>query len=217
MTLLVMKETKAKRFKTGERSADTRIPDKNEFIRTVLTTPHIENFKKSFDMWWLKVAEYTEATGDCGCLTFKKGNLPKSKKLYLTKCQVKVPQWLKGYLPEVTVVPEDLKISLGQFLLIGKKSDHLISRLRIGTDTEEFLTTGSRTGYEASHLCHNNSCFNPDHIVADPYWVNRHSREGCPGPAGCICWKLDKRVQPSEKECKCLVPSPNYAKWNKDT
>ena len=34
--------------------------------------------------------------------------------------------------------------------------------------------------YEASHLCHNDYCFNPDHLVVEPRKDNR-ARQGCNG------------------------------------
>jgi len=37
----------------------------------------------------------------------------------------------------------------------------------------------------ASHLCHNKSCTNPDHLIWEPNWANRQ-RDGCLGGAACV-------------------------------
>jgi hypothetical protein len=37
----------------------------------------------------------------------------------------------------------------------------------------------------ASHLCHNKSCTQPDHLVWEPNWANRQ-RDGCLGGSCCV-------------------------------
>lgn len=40
-------------------------------------------------------------------------------------------------------------------------------------------------GWDASHLCHQPTCFNPDHIVVEPKWLNE-LRKKCAGYGGVI-------------------------------
>jgi len=46
-------------------------------------------------------------------------------------------------------------------------------------------TSTKQAFWVASHLCHNKSCTNPDHLIWEPNWANRQ-RDGCLGGAVCV-------------------------------
>jgi len=46
-------------------------------------------------------------------------------------------------------------------------------------------TSTKQAFWVASHLCHNKSCTNPDHLIWEPNWANRQ-RDGCLGSAACV-------------------------------
>jgi hypothetical protein len=52
--------------------------------------------------------------------------------------------------------------------------------------------------WTASHLCHNKSCINPDHLVWEPNWANRQ-RDGCLGKGNCVhtvkCIRAHRRAE----------------------
>lgn len=48
----------------------------------------------------------------------------------------------------------------------------------------EPLVNGGAATWVASHLCHNSECYNPDHLVWEPSWMNR-LRDNCPGGESC--------------------------------
>jgi Zinc-binding loop region of homing endonuclease len=108
------------------------------------------------------------------------------------------------------------KMKIGQFLLLTDR-DHLRARFySIAKDAPVLcFTDGTRTNaYDASHLCNDDGCENPEHLVADPFWVNREMRRCCLGPnGGCLCWKADSRI-PTSMGVRCWVPGQSYVAWN---
>jgi len=46
-------------------------------------------------------------------------------------------------------------------------------------------TSTKQAFWVASHLCHNKSCTNPDHLIWEPNWANRQ-RDGCMGGDVCV-------------------------------
>jgi len=46
-------------------------------------------------------------------------------------------------------------------------------------------TSTKQAFWVASHLCHNKSCTNPDHLIWEPNWANRQ-RDGCIGGNVCV-------------------------------
>jgi len=46
-------------------------------------------------------------------------------------------------------------------------------------------TSNKQAFWVASHLCHNKSCTQPDHLVWEPNWANRQ-RDGCLGGSCCV-------------------------------
>jgi len=46
-------------------------------------------------------------------------------------------------------------------------------------------TSRKQAFWVASHLCHNKSCTNADHLIWEPNWANRQ-RDGCLGRASCL-------------------------------
>lgn len=51
--------------------------------------------------------------------------------------------------------------------------------------------------YTVSHLCHNTDCYNWEHHVLEPLYVNK-SRNGCPGGLHCY------------HKVTCIRPGPNF-------
>lgn len=58
-------------------------------------------------------------------------------------------------------------------------------------DDEHFLDTK----WTCSHLCHNDECYNPQHIALEPLDVNK-GRNGCPG--GNHCHHRIKCIRPGQ-------------------
>jgi hypothetical protein len=50
-----------------------------------------------------------------------------------------------------------------------------------------------------SHLCHNNACHNPDHLVLESLAINK-SRNGCPGGPHC------------HHKTRCMIPGQYFDK-----
>lgn len=64
-------------------------------------------------------------------------------------------------------------------------------------------------GYQASHLCHNPECANPDHIVVESVQANQ-SRKGCCGPEVPVFFEEDNTqflllIDMCSHEPKCLA------------
>ena len=68
----------------------------------------------------------------------------------------------------------------------------------------------SNERWEVSHLCHNNSCANPEHLIAERVSSNK-DRNGCAGFGRCMCpgctIKEPHRVLKCRHKPPCLAPS----------
>jgi len=73
--------------------------------------------------------------------------------------------------------------------------------------------TGLGINGQASHLCDNRSCFNPDHIMDEPPQVN-NSRKGCPGQIICgfhhhiivdLCPHRPTCIRPERYDISCCL------------
>jgi hypothetical protein len=206
--------------------------DKKELVRVLLIDKNTE-FHEAFKLWFERVREYLvdeERGAPTSCWEFDTTkSLPKSKNkaLYITglaltkkDAQIKLVEWLKKYLPSVSLDykkgknnkdKKDTRMPLGQFIICGCRPIHVRHRFFSEGWDEETWTNGGWEGYDCSHLCRNPECYR--HIVADPYWVNRFAREACPGPEQCTCWQLDCRRISKRRICK--TSAPKNVTWNK--
>lgn len=189
-------------------------PVKERFLELALLK---ENgaFQKGFDTWFKKIPLVTNGVPvlkEGPCKTIADGSLKKDSRLYITKGQLKLKEWCEVYFSAgKELIKEPMRMKVQQFMLLGTKPEQL-RMVFYGKHPIIIFTDGSRDGYDASHLCHNEECLHPDHLVADPYWVNREARKACPGPRDCHCYRLDNRGEFPENVCR--IPGPEYAKWN---
>ena len=181
--------------------------------------------KKSIRTWIKDLSDESEeiiSSSPCWVLTrTKTGSLKRGSYISSSRgrqgadAQVKLHQVIENIWPsdiDKPSVSKTSKCTLGHFLLLSKPV-HLKKRFARSTKrVERGFSGGKREGYDCSHMCHNNLCVNPSHLVADPYWVNREARKTCPGPSLCNCWRLDKRRVSNKRKCK--VEGPEYKAWN---
>jgi Zinc-binding loop region of homing endonuclease len=68
--------------------------------------------------------------------------------------------------------------------------------------------------FEVSHLCRNDFCFNPDHIIVEPRIENRN-RQGCNGAEiitiGGFTWNPCRHAHGSQRKA-CLLPTRTFSK-----
>jgi hypothetical protein len=223
---------KSKKIRLAESSSTTNVPvdKKRLFVSTVVQNK--QEFRVAFDGWYRSLQDSPNLVKDSelGCLLSRGAKFPKNGRLFLCtkaygKCQVKVARWVQEYWPENKADFSNLKMSLGQFLLLGLYTEEVeILFGNINPNTKKYqprgcFTDGGRLSeemavYDASHLCNEAACMNVRHIVCDPYWVNREARRACPGPASCTCDSLDHRLPDHLRErYKCLCPGPLYSDW----
>jgi hypothetical protein len=62
-------------------------------------------------------------------------------------------------------------------------------------------------GQHASHLCHQPTCINPDHIVVETKEKNE-GRKACKKAGSIIIteWKGEELVLPPNNDCRCEPP-----------
>lgn len=78
-----------------------------------------------------------------------------------------------------------------------------IPRKRIAAIRVPFLKNimNGKVGLTASHLCHNQHCLNPRHIVLESLAKNK-GRNGCAGPGSC------------DHKPRCIIPGPGI--WDQE-
>jgi hypothetical protein len=169
-------------------------------------------FQQSF--WtWFDGMDMVQRNGANGCYS-----LVRRSGAYLTGSQMKVWAWWKKYMPDPYSEWEFVskwRMEFRQFLLLTER-DHLVMRFYSMAKDAPVLCFGEgdrSEGYDGSHLCNDAECENPNHLVADPYWVNREMRRCCPGPNHCVCWRSDTRV-PLHFGVRCWLPGQLYTSWN---
>lgn len=169
-------------------------------------------FQQSF--WtWFNSMDVEEVDANNGCYS-----LLRVKGAYLSTKQVKIWKWWEKNMPapyNTWAFSSKWRMELAQFLLLTQRN-HLRARFYCAAKAGPVLCFGDGNrdpGYDASHLCNNADCENPDHLVADPFWVNREMRRCCPGPHLCVCWRADTRI-PLHLGVPCWLPGQSYIRWN---
>jgi len=87
-------------------------------------------------------------------------------------------QMIERHGPEFKLIPMRISVHVLAIVIAGKRLPEGICPAH--------PTSKRKKGafWTASHLCHNKSCSNPDHLVWEPNWFNRQ-RDGCLGLPYC--------------------------------
>lgn len=188
--------------------------NKNAFVFALLDDDDVYGkFQQAFWSWFNNLAVVQRSAAN-GCYS-----LVKARGAYLTGSQIKVWKWWKKNMPtpynDTWTFEDEWRMETCQFLLLSER-EHLRARFYSMAKDAPVLCFGDgdrSTAYDASHLCNDAACENPDHLVADPYWVNREMRRSCPGPNHCVCWMADTRIQ-LYLGVRCWFPGQLYTSWN---
>lgn len=208
----------------NEGDVDAKVKD--QFVFLVLD--HKDEFQPIFDRWYDQLKRTTTTNGAyafirkqgsiCLVLNQNAGDLPRGKntKLFITGDQVKLAEWVNCFWGVRSNAVSKCRMKLTQFVLLGTHLAEIEYLFRGTHSVRAMFTCGKREGYDCSHLCNSQEdCIEGDHLVCDPYWVNREARRVCPGPDQCRCSTLDHRLAeaPFIQRYKCLAPGQLYVHW----
>lgn len=88
----------------------------------------------------------------------------------------------------------------------GQRTEYYIHHLALIAANRQQDLQGVSEGKQVSHLCHNRTCFQPDHLVVEDAKVNRE-RNKCQGwtwitcPCGC-----NYKFNPCTHSPQCILP-----------